>query len=497
MNPGVKPPLFEDEFQTAFDFAAIGMALVSPSGKFLRVNDALAHILGYTQEELLETDFQRISHPDDLPADLAFVKEMLVGQRKTYRMEKRYLHRGGKLIWTQLDVSLIRNPDRSPKYFISQIQDITEAKHAAQLLIEREKQLSQIVNTTHDGIWDWHIPDDYEYMSPRFWQMLGYDPSEKKHHPSEWRNLIFPEDLEIVERNLKSHCQSRGEIPFYQEVRYRHQDGKTVWVICRGSVVEWDETGNPVRMIGSHTDITELKAAQESLVYSSKMVALGEMAGGIAHEINNPLTIIKGHADRIRLILQKAVDPEAIASSVEQIGGTVDRISKIIQGLKNFSRDSTEVIFEPNTLIDVVQDSLSFCQEKLKNQSISIKVSGDLSLRVLCSRVQISQVIVNLIINSSYAIRKLSEKWIRIELSRVGLQAKMSVMDSGSGIGPEIRMKIMDPFFTTKPIGEGTGLGLSISRGILENHSGKLVLDEKSEHTKFDLILPLLISEPV
>jgi len=495
MEPGVKSSLFEDEFQTAFEFSAIGMALVSPDGKFLRVNNALARILGYTPDELQATDFQRISHPDDLPTDLAFVKEILTGRRNSYRMEKRYFHRDGKLIWTQLDVSLIRNPDRSPKYFISQIQDITEAKHAAQLLTESEKQLSQIVNTTHDGIWDWHVSEDYEYMSPRFWQMLGYDPSEKKHHPSEWQKLIFPEDLEVTERNFKQHCQSRGEIPFYQEVRYRHRDGKTVWVICRGSVVEWDEAGNPVRVIGSHTDITELKAAQESLVYSSKMVALGEMAGGIAHEINNPLTIIKGHADRIRMILRKTDDSESIASSVEQICGTVDRISKIIQGLKNFSRDSTEVAFEPNTLIDVIQDSLSFCQEKLKNQSISIEVEGDFSLQVLCSRVQISQVIVNLIINSSYAIQKLPEKWIRIELSRVGLQAKMSVTDSGPGIGPEIRMKIMDPFFTTKPIGEGTGLGLSISRGILENHSGRLVLDEKSKHTKFDLILPLLISE--
>jgi PAS domain S-box-containing protein len=494
MKPAVRYIDVGDEFHSAFEFAAIGMALVSPEGNFLRVNNALTRIVGYSSDELLKMDFQKITHPSDLEVDLVFLNEMLDGKRNNYQMEKRYAHKDGGTIWALLSVSLIRNADHTPKYFISQIQDITDAKNSARALIEREEQLSLVVNTTHDGIWDWHIPDEYEYMSPRFWMMLGYEPAEKKHHPSEWQKLIFPEDLELAHRNFDLHVQTHGEHPYYQEVRYRHKDGKTIWVICRGKVVEWSRDGKPLRMIGSHTDITDLKSAQESLLYSSKMVALGEMAGGIAHEINNPLTIIKGHSDRIRLMLKKEEkDLKAMESSVEQINKTVERISKIISGLRNFSRDSSEVYFEPQALIDVIQDSLAFCQEKLKSHSIVFDIVGDRSLKVLCSRVQISQVIVNLINNSYYAIQKLPEKWIHIEMSRIGLQAKVSIIDSGSGISSEIRAKIMDPFFTTKPIGEGTGLGLSISRGILENHSGRLTLDERSAHTKFDLVLPLLI----
>lgn len=485
----------KDEFHTAFEAAAIGMALVSLSGRFLSVNPALSEMLGYSVAEFAELDFQIITHPGDLEADLLLLNEMLEMKRKTYHMEKRYFRRDGGVIWAKLSVSLIRNPDRSPKYFISQIQDITEAKTMMQALHEREAELSMVVATTHDGIWDFRVGEDNtEYLSSRFWNMLGIDHKTLPKNSGYWKNFIFPEDLEKLEKNLNLHYESHGEHPFYQEVRYNHKDGRTVWMICRGSVVEWSLDGRPLRLIGSYTDVTELKAAQEALLHSSKMVALGEMAGGIAHEINNPLTIIKGHSDRIRLMLKRgALEQELVTSSAEQINKTVERISKIVAGLRNFSRDSSEVYFEPHALLDVIQDSLSFCHEKLKSHSISVEIVGDKTLNVHCSRVQISQVLVNLINNSFYAVQRLPEKWIRIEVAQVGVQAKLSVIDSGLGISPEIRSKIMDPFFTTKPIGEGTGLGLSISRGIVENHSGRLTLDEKATHTKFDVTLPLLV----
>jgi PAS domain S-box-containing protein len=483
-----------NEFSSAFEFAAIGMALVATSGQFLRVNDALCSIVGYTREELLELGFQKITHPDDLDADLEAFQEVLDVKRNSYQIEKRYFHKNENIVWVQLSVSVIRAADQKVKYFISQIQDVTIEKEATHALAERERQLSLIVDTTHDGIWDRKLNEDYEYLSTRFWQMLGYRAPDMRNHSNEWKKLIFPEDLELVQKNFDLHVQSGGEIPYYQEVRFRHKEGNTIWMIHRGKVVEWTEDGRALRAIGTHSDITELKAAQEALLYSSKMVALGEMAGGIAHEINNPLTIIKGHADRMRMMLEKEnFEPTALATSVSQINLTVERISKIVAGLRNFSRDSSELYFESQLLIDVVSDALSFCHEKLKSHSIEIEVTGDRSLKVMCSRVQISQVLVNLINNAYYAVAELPVKWIRIELSRVGLHAKLSVTDSGSGISSKIRAKIMDPFFTTKPIGKGTGLGLSISRGIIENHSGKLSLDEKSANTKFDILIPLLI----
>jgi PAS domain S-box-containing protein len=123
----------EDRFRGAFDSAAIGMALVGPDGRWLQVNPALCELVGYSQDELLGGTFQGITHPDDLDADLAFVRQTLAGQIQTYQMDKRYFHKLGRIIWIHLSVSLVRDSDGAPAYFVSQIQDISEQKRAEQL----------------------------------------------------------------------------------------------------------------------------------------------------------------------------------------------------------------------------------------------------------------------------------------------------------------------------------------------------------------------------
>lgn len=132
-------------FESAFEKAAIGMALVAPDGRWLRVNQALAEIVGYSQSELLAIDFQRITHPDDLDADMTYVRQILEGTRDTYRMEKRYIHKNSHVVWALLSVSLVREPSGEPRYFISQIQDISEEKHALSELRQKQHQL-QLAN---------------------------------------------------------------------------------------------------------------------------------------------------------------------------------------------------------------------------------------------------------------------------------------------------------------------------------------------------------------
>ncbi len=126
------------------------------------------------------------------------------------------------------------------------------------------------VDASGDGYWDWHIEEDYEYMSPRFWEMLGYSPEEKSHHPTAWKGLIFEEDLPLVLGNYQKHVETGGEHPYSQEVRYHHKDGSTVTVLCKGTVVEWGEKGKPLRMIGTHTDLTEIKKAQAEVQESQE-----------------------------------------------------------------------------------------------------------------------------------------------------------------------------------------------------------------------------------
>lgn len=137
-------------------------------------------------------------------------------------------------------------------------------------LKQEEKAKEAFIESSYDGYWDWKLAEDYEYMSPRFWEIFGIDHRTRTHHPNEWQDLIFQEDLELALENLRLHVETKGHHPYRQEVRYRHADGSTVTVLCRGQVVEWDEDGNAVRMIGTHTDITRLKKVQNELINESK-----------------------------------------------------------------------------------------------------------------------------------------------------------------------------------------------------------------------------------
>ena len=131
-------------FQNAFEFAAIGMALVSPEGKWLRVNRAICEITGYSEAELLERTFQDITYPDDLDLDLANMRKMLAGEIKTYQMEKRYFHRDGSIVWVLLSVSLVHNKSGAPLFFVSQIQDITRRKQSDEQLAEATAEIQRL-----------------------------------------------------------------------------------------------------------------------------------------------------------------------------------------------------------------------------------------------------------------------------------------------------------------------------------------------------------------
>ena len=138
-------PLSPDSlFQSAFQFAAIGMALVSPEGKWLRVNRSLCQITGYSEAELLERTFQDITHPDDLDKDLANARNMLAGEIDTYQMEKRYFHKNGSIVWILLSVSLVRTTSGDPLFFIGQIQDVTHQKTSDQQLAEATAKIKKL-----------------------------------------------------------------------------------------------------------------------------------------------------------------------------------------------------------------------------------------------------------------------------------------------------------------------------------------------------------------
>ncbi len=235
----------------------------------------------------------------------------------------------------------------------------------------------------------------------------------------------------------------------------------------------------------------ELERAKS--IQNTKLAALGEMAGGIAHEINNPLAIIIGKAEALLQDLKNnEFTPEQGVKKLNQIIATSERIARIIQGLKVFSRNADKDPFDRVEINSIIEDILSFCSEKFRLREINLKIIRLPEIAFLeCRRVQIGQVILNLLNNAYDALESLAEKWVNVDLKLLEGRLQIMVTDSGNGISPFIVDKLMQPFFTTKVVGNGTGLGLSISKGIIEDHNGQLRYDRSCANTRFIIDLPL------
>lgn len=249
--------------------------------------------------------------------------------------------------------------------------------------------------------------------------------------------------------------------------------------------------------IQTHLHIRHLEQAVEDQharsIGSAKMLAIGELASGAAHEINNPLAIICGLASKLETALSGFRESEKtkILPIVEKIKATGFRISNIVNSIQTFATTSEKDAMIPVSVKSLIDDAALFCNPRLKNGDIGFLLPDEFpSNKVLCRPGEISRVMHNLLSNACDAVSLLKERWVRIDVESADHSINISVTDSGCGIAKEIQQKIFQPFFTTKPVGQGMGLGLSQALGIMRAHNGSLVLDPESANTRFVLQIP-------
>ncbi len=246
--------------------------------------------------------------------------------------------------------------------------------------------------------------------------------------------------------------------------------------------------------------ITELIKAKNDLriqesrsQYTARLVSLGEFSAGIAHEVNNPLTIIEGSVSLIKILLEdKDLDRKQLLKSADKISETTTRIAKIIKGLRTLSGNAEDEPFTNVSFQSIIDPAIEISKPKLLNHNIKLSVHGPQDkVDLFGNEVQLSQVMMNLVSNAIDAVKELpSERWIEIHYNALVDWLDILVIDSGCGVQEEIRARIMDPFFTTKVSHQGTGLGLSISKSIIENHQGSLTLLIDTKHTTFRIRFP-------
>lgn len=234
----------------------------------------------------------------------------------------------------------------------------------------------------------------------------------------------------------------------------------------------------------------QLEAEKTKLAQAAKMASLGELAAGIAHEINNPLTVISGS---VSLLHRGTNDAKKLARAADRIDKSVERITAIVNGLRKFSRTDAALNLEPVDLSKVIRESTSLVAPKARNNNHRIEFTdGPAPAFCACDEIQMEQVIINLLVNSIDANANNADTWTRISLEFSGDDCVITVQDSGRGIDEALLTHIFDPFFTTKDVGAGTGLGLSISSGIVSDHGGKLDYQLLDGHTAFVIRLPKL-----
>jgi PAS domain S-box-containing protein len=362
--------------------------------------------------------------------------------------------------------------------------DLTEQQNIQTRLHDIETEIQNFFNMSVDLLCVASLDGYFKRVNPAFTNVLGWSAEELVSRP--FIDFVHPEDVAATLLEAQKLSTEGGNTLHFQN-RYRTKSGQF-------RLFSWVTTADMKNKLLYCVvrDLTEIKEAELKMLQSAKMATLGEMAAGIAHEINNPLAIIKGKADSItRGLSLGRLDEKKMATDLSLISRTVDRIAKIIIGLRSFSRDSSK---EAKAFVDlrkVIEESTEFCQERFRSEQVTLEMSCDERIELQCRPVQIGQVILNLLNNSYDAVQSLKTKWVKISAEKRPGQVIISVTDSGSGIPDSIAEKMMQPFFTSKEVGKGTGLGLSISRGIIQDHGGKFYFDKESKNTRFVIELPI------
>lgn len=281
------------------------------------------------------------------------------------------------------------------------------------------------------------------------------------------------------------------------ETEFTREDGLKVPFLFSRSLVKTAD-GQSKSFVYVGRDISERKQAesqiaeqQAQLMNSAKMSALGEMAGGLAHEINTPLTVLSLQTQVIKKwFTQPTTDPDLL-KRLDVAVFSIKRISTIVNSLRTFSRDTSRDGREIVPLKKILDETMILCTERFKNHHVDLTIGAyDPEINLYCRATDISQVLLNILNNAFDAVRKQAEPWVHIEFHRAGEELEISITDSGRAIPQSIVEKMMLPFFTTKGPGEGTGLGLSIAKGIVESHQGRLEYDSESPNTRFKIVLP-------
>lgn len=616
----------DQRFRKAFEFSAIGMALVSTEGRWLKVNKALCNSLGFSENELLNITFQDITHPEDLDTDLQFVQKMLQNQIESYQMEKRYFHKNGSLIWALLNVSAVRDKQGQVLYFISQVQDITENKritsdlrfhesqfghlaslvpgaifqfeylpngdsrfpfvskgfmdvfevseegvkmdsanvyqrihpedfekvvkgienanltftqwedefriilpkkglrwvrgvarpepnivdsilwygyiydntdfkYSNQALKEAEKRWQTALNISGDGLWDWNVSKGEMFYDSGWKSILGYEDHEIINDSAEWLKLVHPEDMEKANNELENHLLGLSD-NYRNEYRMRHKDGRWIWILDRGKIIERDEQHKAVRLIGTHTDITEHKTKELELEKLLGMVSeQNNRLVNFAHIVSHNL---RSHTSNISLLMKMIRDTDDPAMQMEflnklqkvsdQLNDTIFHLNEVVSIQTSATIDQQKI-----HVVNSINNILHILNAQILENKVKIDILGKEDALITFNQAYFDSIILNLITNAIKYRDQERLLVINISVKQDHEYTHISVQDNGLGVDLQrYGNKIFGMYKTFHGNKDAKGIGLFITKSQLESFGGSIEVEsELGKGSVFHVKIPL------
>jgi len=486
---------FEDEYRTFIKTAKDGFWITDRTGRIIDANDAYCRMSGYAMEEVIGRHISDFDVDDD--QRIVEEKMGIVIEAGHKRFETRHRDKYGVVYDVDVSTSYLKDRDS----FCVFIRDIREQKQAEQDNMRLSHMLQESQHIAHIGGWEIDLTDHSLYWSRETY--LIHETTPEEYSPTIETAIAFyaPESVPIISAAVTDAIECGKD--FQLELDVVTAKKRRIRVYTTSRVIR--ENGVTTKIVGAYQDITERRRLEEQLRQSQKMEAVGQLAGGVAHDFNNILTVILGYSSLLKM---DAALNDKQRRSVEEITASAEKAAQLTHGLLAFSRKQTLVMKQEN-LNDIIQHVHKFLTRIIGEDVILNTSCKDAELPIVTDKGQMEQVLVNLATNARDAmpgggILSVTSERVVLDSSFAdfhksdvppGAYALLTVSDTGMGIRKEHLEHIFEPFFTTKEVGKGTGLGMAIIYGIIKQHNGFInVYSELGQGTTFRIYLP--IQEP-
>jgi PAS domain S-box-containing protein len=485
-----------DLFENAFQHAAIGMALVSLEGGFLKVNPAFCELIGQSEAEMLATDFQAITHPEDLEADLTLLQRLLAGEIPSYRMDKRYIRADGAFVWVHLTVSLVRDRSGAPRHFIAQVQDLTARREAEAAVRDSEARLRLMAEHTTDMIVVTEIGGATTYVSPSCYAITGRRPEELI--GARAVDFAHPDDIGRLVAAFRGLATSSKA----QRVRWRGRhktEDRWIWLESNPALLDENHYLDVMR------DVTDQVAQEEALAATTLAAeaaaqAKSEFLANMSHEIRTPLTAVIGFCG---LLSARPGLDDAAAGYVARIASASEALLAIVNDVLDFSKlEAGQFSITPRAVapVETARNILMMFepQAAAKGLSLDFAAQGQIPEWAELDPERVRQVLINLIGNAV----KFTEAGgaVSLALRYDAGRLRFEVQDTGAGLSDDQLAKLFQRFSqvdgsSTRRHG-GTGLGLAICKGLADAMGGEIgVRTRVGEGSTFFFEIPAPVAD--